>query len=196
MFKTGFISFTNQCSVHCCIIYNGIANSRQIWSFNPGPQILRAFYDINSFYLTRLTHLNGYEHYGTWTFKNGFNTLSNRAVCQESRSGSLKLKYNVIRMRLDINEPHHKRRLFNFDTDTIFFDTNGRKEHNRNKRVLSPINNPVSLVGGASDENFGENVKWAAVSSALWVVSYVPNAKTNTEICPSNHIFQAELTNE
>jgi hypothetical protein len=99
-------------------------------------------------------------------------------------------------MRLDINEPHLKRRLFNFDTDTFFFDTNARIEHNRNEKVLPPINNPVSLVGGASDESFGGNVQWAAVSSALWIVSYIPNAKTNTEICPSNHIFQAELTNE
>jgi hypothetical protein len=91
-------------------------------------------------------------------------------------------------MRLDINEPNLKHFFFNFDTDTIFFDTNARKEHNRNERVLSPINNPVSLIGGASDESFEENVKWAAVSSALWIVSYVPNAKNNTEICPSNYI--------
>jgi hypothetical protein len=83
-------------------------------------------------------------------------------------------------MKLDIHDPHLKRRLFNFDTDTIFFDTNARKDHNRNERVLSPVSNPVSLVGEASDVTFGENVKWAAVSSALWIVSYVPNAKTNT----------------
>jgi hypothetical protein len=99
-------------------------------------------------------------------------------------------------MQLDINERNHKLRLFNFETDTIFFNTNARKEHNRNERVLPPIHSPISLVGGGAHIGFGGNVKWAAVSSALWVVSYVPNVKTNAEIYHSNHIFQAELRSE
>jgi hypothetical protein len=174
MFKTGFILFNYQRSAHYCIMYNVIANYPQIWSFNPGPQILRAFYDVNNIYVRPLTYFNSNEHYGTWGFKNGFNTLSNRAVCQESRSESLKLKYKVIRMETDIygRDPHLKRRLFNFDTDTIFFDTNARKKHTRNERALPPTPSPVLLVGHP-DFAFGANVKWAAVTSALWFVSYI-----------------------
>ena len=66
--------------------------------------------------------------------------------------------------------------MFNFDADTIFFDTNARKAHTGSEIVRSPTYTPVVFTREAPD-TFDENVKWAAVSSTLWFVSYTLDAK-------------------
>lgn len=66
----------------------------------------------------------------------------------------------------------HQRRLCNFATDKIFFNTNTATDRPGDERVLPPKEGlRMITIVRCTGENFEAQVKWAAVSSALWFVS-------------------------
>ena len=132
----------------------------KIWHFAiPDPQVLHINYDVLDLqisYRPIYCYANDFLARGKWKIENGITTIANLHVCQEARAETQRAigTYTPIRLAHDVTQAC----LFNFDTDTIFLDTNTYRCNGA--EVLPPIF-PLQ-------PDFREKLRWMAVSRYLW----------------------------
>lgn len=138
-----------------------------IWKLNLSPQTLHVNYDVNVVGHKRYSLLNRHQYSAEWRFENGTN-LANLRVCQESRAESLNAGIELVTLRNDITQG----RWFNFETDTMFWNTNARapadchydSDEDHYEPYVDNVLPPTRLpVGGNL-----KKLKALAVSDALW----------------------------
>jgi len=133
---------------------------RKIWRFTVSdPQVVHINYDVTrpgSTYRGPYTYSNGFEARGTWKIENSI-TITVHQVCQEARAETQHAlgKYTRIRLAEDVT----KTCLFNFETDTIFLNTNAGGIGD-GKDVLPP-KFPLEW-------DIRKELRWLAVSRSLW----------------------------